>query len=175
MKGQKETDQTWMEEPDNGYDLSDPRLYINRELSLLAFQQRVLEEAQDVSNPLLERVKFLSIVDSNLEEFFMVRVSGLRMQKLSGVTEASIDGLTPARQLAEIRKVVSHLMLESRQYFNNVLLPELDQNGIRILNYKALTPKQRETADHYFCEFIFPVLTPLAVDPSSSLLLTPIG
>ena len=166
MKESKEMDQTWIEEPHNGYDLSDPRLYINRELSLLAFQQRVLEEAQDTSNPLLERVKFLSIVDSNLEEFFMVRVSGLRMQKLSGVADTSIDGLTPARQLAEIRKVVSRLMLESRQYFNNVLLPELDHKGIRILNYKGLSQKQRENADKYFCEFIFPVLTPLAIDPS---------
>jgi polyphosphate kinase len=163
---EKDNESAWLEAPENGYDLADPHLYINRELSLLAFQQRVLEEAQDPRNPLLERVKFLSIVDSNLEEFFMVRVSGLRMQKQSGVTEASIDGLNPARQLAEIRKMVSHLMLESRKYFNNVLLPELDKNGIRILNYKELSPKQRENADKYFCEFIFPVLTPLAVDPS---------
>ena len=166
MSESKGNEAAWLGKPEKGYDLSDPHLYINRELSLLAFQQRVLDEAKDARNPLLERVKFLSIVDSNLEEFFMVRVSGLRMQKQSGVTEVSMDGLTPARQLAEIRKVVSHLMLESRQYFNNVLLPELDKSGIRILNYKDLSAKQQETADRYFCEFIFPVLTPLAVDPS---------
>lgn len=146
--------------------LLDPTYYINRELSLLAFQQRVLEEAQDERNPLLERVKFLSIVDSNLEEFFMVRVSGLRMQKMSGITEVSMDGLTPTRQLAEIRKVVSHLLLDSRRYFNKVILPELDKTGIRIHHYKDLTPTQVATADKYFSDFIFPVLTPLAVDPS---------
>ncbi|MCE1253278.1 MAG: polyphosphate kinase 1 [Anaerolineae bacterium] len=156
----------WSEIPEGGFDISDPRLYLNRELSLLAFQKRVLEEAQDERNPLLERVKFLAIVDSNLEEFFMVRVSGLRLQKASGVTNVSIDGLTPARQLAEIRKEVSSLMLESRRYFNQVLLPELDKNGIRIFKYKDLNAKQKENADAYFCDNIFPVLTPLAVDTS---------
>ena len=166
MSEPKEIEQAWLKEPAQGYDLADPALFINRELSLLAFQQRVFDEAKDPRNPLLERVKFLSIVDSNLEEFFMVRVSGLRMQKQSGVTETSIDGLTPARQLAEIRKVVSRLMFESRQYFNDVLVPELNKSGIRIFNYKEMTPNQRESADKYFCEFIFPVLTPLAIDPS---------
>ncbi len=156
----------WSEIPENGFNLLDPHLYINRELSLLAFQKRVFEEAQDERNPLLERIKFLAIVDSNLEEFFMVRVSGLRLQKISGVTNVSIDGLTPAKQLAEIRKEVTHLMLESRRYFNKVLLPELDKNGIRIFNYRDLTAKQKENADNYFCDNIFPVLTPLAVDPS---------
>jgi polyphosphate kinase len=144
--------------------LSDPALYINRELSLLEFQRRVLDEAKDERNPLLERIKFLSIVDSNLEEFFMVRVSGLRMQKNAGVADLSIDGLTPARQLVEIRKVATKLMQESRAYFNKILLPQLDKNGIRILNYKDLTPQQRDFADHYFCDNIFPVLTPLAYD-----------
>ncbi len=143
----------------------DPHLYINRELSLLEFQRRVLDEARDESNPLLERIKFLAIVDSNLEEFFMVRVGGLRMQKNAGVTDLSIDGLTPAQQLAEIRKVSSKMLEESREYLNRVLLPELDKQDIHILNYPDLNPRQREAADEYFSEYIFPVLTPLAYDP----------
>jgi polyphosphate kinase len=151
-------------EPES-YDLLAPDLYINRELSLLDFQWRVFEEAQDERNPLLERIKFLSIVESNLEEFFMVRVGGLRMQKNAGVTDLSMDGRTPAKQLAEIRKVAMKLMEETRQYFNRVLIPELDKHGIRILNYKELTSRQKENADRYFCENIFPVLTPLAYDP----------
>ncbi len=146
-------------------DVLDPRLYINRELSLLEFQRRVLEEARDERNPLLERVKFLAIVDSNLEEFFMVRVGGLRMQKTAGVTDLSIDGLTPAQQLAEIRKVASKMLEELREYLNRTLLPELDKQDIHILNYTDLNPRQREAADEYFNEYIFPVLTPLAYDP----------
>ncbi len=145
--------------------LLNPALYINRELSQLEFQWRVLEEAMDESNPLLERVKFMAIVDSNLEEFFMVRVAGLRMQRTAGITELSIDGRTPAQQLAEIRKVAMKLMADSRHYFNRNLLPALDKAGIRILDYKALNETQRENADRYFCENIFPVLTPLAFDP----------
>src|SRR5512136_722267 len=86
-------------------DLKDPKLFINRELSLLEFQKRVLEEAQDESNPLLERVKFMAIVGSNLDEFFMVRVSGLRKQVAAGVVDLTPDGLTPAEQIAAIRKV----------------------------------------------------------------------
>ena len=147
------------------FDLRDPSLYINRELSLLEFQRRVLDEARDVRNPLLERIKFLAIVDSNLEEFFMVRVGGLIMQKMAGVTDLSIDGLTPAHQLAEIRKVSTRLMEESRKYFRETLLPELDRHGIRILEYRDLNERQRENADQFFCDVIFPVLTPLAYDP----------
>ncbi len=146
-------------------DILDPRLYINRELSLLEFQWRVLEEARDERNPLLERVKFLAIVDSNLEEFFMVRVGGLRLQKTAGMTDLSIDGLTPAQQLAEIRKVAMKMMQESREYLNRVILPELDKQDIHILNYSDLNQRQRETTDEYFAENIFPVLTPLAYDP----------
>ena len=146
-------------------DLLDASLYINRELSQLEFNRRVLDEARDERNPLLERVKFLAIVDSNLEEFFMVRVGGLRMQKSAGVTDLSIDGRTPVQQLAEIRRQAVKLMQESREYFNKSLIPALEKAGIRILNYKDLTDHQRENADRYFCENIFPVLTPLAYDP----------
>lgn len=145
-------------------DLLDPSLYINRELSLLEFQRRVLDEAKDERNPLLERVKFLAIVDSNLEEFFMVRVGGLRMQKSAGVMDLSIDGHTPVQQLAEIRKVAVKLLQESRAYWNAVLVPALDKQGIRIMNYKDLTDRQRDTVGRHFSEYIFPVLTPLAFD-----------
>ncbi|NPV84519.1 MAG: polyphosphate kinase 1 [Anaerolineae bacterium] len=145
--------------------LLDPQWYINRELSLLEFQWRVFDEARDERNPLLERIKFLTILDTNLDEFFMVRVSGLRMQRSAGIAELSIDGLTPARQLAEIRKVVMKLMQEARTYYKNTLLPELEKQGIRILEYHALTQHQREMVNRYFCDNIFPVLTPLAFDP----------
>ena len=146
-------------------DLNSPSLYLNRELSLLEFQQRVLEEALDETNPLLERVKFLSIVGSNLEEFFMVRVGGLRMQRDAGVTELSPDGMTPARQLAEIRKVAQRLMEAAEVSWLSLLQPRLSEAGIHILNYVELSPKQRENVNDYFDEIIYPVLTPLAYDP----------
>src|SRR5215467_9705374 len=98
-------------------ELRDPSLYINRELSLLEFQRRVLEEAQDERNPLLERVKFLSIVSSNLDEFFMVRVAGLLQQVAAGVHDISADGLSPAEQLAAIRKVATRLMIQTEECF----------------------------------------------------------
>ncbi len=146
-------------------DLENPSLYINRELSLLEFQRRVLEEAMDERNPLLERVKFLSILGSNLEEFFMVRVGGLMMQRDEGVSDLSIDGLTAAQQLAEIRKVAQEIMEESREYWQKKLLPALDAAGIHIRSYAELTPRQRLIVNDYFHEMVFPVLTPLAFDP----------
>jgi polyphosphate kinase len=146
-------------------DLNDPRLYINRELSMLEFQRRVLEEAQDEENPLLERVKFLAIVGLNLDEFFMVRVGGLKMQISAGVAERSIDGATPAEQLAEIRKIASEIMIQMRTCQREELLPGLKSAGIHLLNYSELTESQRETANNYFQEIVFPVLTPLAFDP----------
>src|SRR5690349_15352395 len=145
--------------------LKDPSLYINRELSLLAFQRRVLEEAQDETNPLLERVKFLSIVGSNLDEFFMVRVAGLKQQVAAGVVDVSPDGLTPAEQLATIRKNVTRLMAATRDCLTKTLLPSLDEAGIHILDYAALKDKQRAYVKQYFDDVIFPVLTPLALDP----------
>ncbi len=146
-------------------DLDSPSLYLNRELSLLEFQWRVLDEAKDETNPLLERIKFLGIVGSNLDEFFMVRVGGLRMQRDAGVSELSPDGLTPARQLAEIRKVAQRLMDETENSWLNTLQPCLKNEGIYIQNYSELSPKQRENVNDYFDEVIYPVLTPLAYDP----------
>lgn len=146
-------------------DLDDPHLYINRELGMLEFQRRVLDEAMDTTNPLLERVKFLAILGSNLEEFFMVRVGGLIMQRDEGVPDLSIDGLTAPEQLVEIRKVVQKLMEEGRELWNKTLMPELDAAGIHVRSYKNLTQRQRQIVDAYFHEMVYPVLTPLAFDP----------
>ena len=145
--------------------LLDPEYYINRELSMLEFQYRVFEEAQDETNPLLERVKFLAIIGSNLDEFFMVRVGGLKLQLDAGIVDFSIDGLTPAEQLAAIRKKANRLMEESGDYWNDVLKPALDEKGIHVLQYGDLTDKQLENVQAYFDEVVFPVLTPLAFDP----------
>lgn len=146
-------------------ELDDPKLYLNRELSLLEFFRRVLDEAKDERNPLLERVKFLAIVGSNLDEFFMVRVAGLKQQIASGVVEFSPDGLTPAEQLAAIRKAVNRLMQEVRDCLRNDLLPKLNEAGIHVLEYAELNEKQRANVKKYFDEVVFPVLTPLAFDP----------
>jgi len=146
-------------------DLGDPSLYINRELSWLQFNHRVLEEALDKHHPLLERVKFLSIFASNLDEFFMIRVSGLRRQLAVGALEAPADGMTPAEQLAAIRQGL--LPELSRQYdcWHYDLLPKLREAGIKVLNYDDLKRKQRKLLRKYFKEEIFPALTPLAFDP----------
>ncbi len=143
---------------------ANPGLFLDRELSLLDFFRRVLEEAQDPANPLLERVRFLSIVSADLAEFFMVRVSGLKQQIEAGVSEHSPTGLTPAAQLQAVRKASQDLMLRARACLRE-LLPLLEGAGIRILDYDALSKDQKSTVDHFFEEVVFPVLTPLAVDP----------
>ncbi|MDX2269560.1 MAG: polyphosphate kinase 1 [Bryobacter sp.] len=146
--------------------LSDPSLYINRELSLLEFQRRVLEEAQDPANPLLERVKFLSILGSNLDEFFMVRVAGLKNQIEAGVDDPGPDGMSANRQLEEIRPIVGQLLVDARRYLEEHLLPALATEGIRILKPADLAPADHERLRVYFLEKVYPVLTPLAFDPS---------
>ncbi|MFM8319941.1 MAG: polyphosphate kinase 1 [Chloroflexota bacterium] len=145
-------------------DLHAPQYYVNRELSLLEFDRRVLQEAQDESNSLLERVKFLAITGSNLDEFFMVRVTGLRKQMESGVIDLPADGLPPQRALAEIRKLAGQLMTDMRTCLED-LLPQLAQAGIHVLHYDSLTNRQREAADNYFDEVVAKVVTPLAFDP----------
>jgi len=145
--------------------LESPDLYINRELSLLQFQRRVLEQAQDPGNPLLERVKFLSIVSSNLDEFFMVRVAGLQEQAASGLQEASVDGLPAAIQLQRIRQEVRQLVEEIHDFLRDTLLPALEREGVRIAEISSLTPEERSAMDTYFLQHVFPVLTPLAFDP----------
>jgi polyphosphate kinase len=152
-------------EPRLPVDLDHPQWYLNRELSQLEFFQRVLEEAKAESIPLLERVKFLAIVGSNLDEFFMVRVAGLKQQIAAGVVEPSIDGLTPAEQLAAIRKAVSRLLTEARTCYQDDLLPTLAEAGIHILGYPDLDHRQKAYVKKYFVQVVFPVLTPLAFDP----------
>lgn len=143
---------------------ADANLYVNRELSLLAFFRRVLEEAQDERHPLLERVKFLSITGSNLAEFFMVRVGGLKQQIEAGVVEISPDGLTPAEQLSAVRQVAIELMNDERECLRR-LLPLLDQAGIHIRDYSQLSEEEKAAVTEYFKEVAYPVLTPLAFDP----------
>lgn len=145
--------------------LDDPALYINRELSLLSFQQRVLEEAQDDSNPLLERFKFLSILGSNLDEFFMVRVAGLKRQLESGAAPALPDGMTPGAQLSAIRQEVCNILNVSYSCLTQQLFPALKEEGVQILKYSELNARQRAKAREYFIHTVFPVLTPLAFDP----------
>jgi polyphosphate kinase len=145
--------------------LESPELYINRELSLLEFQKRVLEQAQDAENPLLERVKFLSIVSSNLDEFFMVRVAGLQEQAASGAQEASVDGLPAAIQLQLIRQEVRRLVEQIQDLLRDTLLPALEREGIRISYISSLSQEERSATDSYFHQNVFPVLTPLAFDP----------
>ncbi|MBI3943320.1 MAG: polyphosphate kinase 1 [Chloroflexi bacterium] len=147
-------------------DLNKPALFINRELSWIEFNRRVLDEAKDPSNPLLERVKFLSIFNSNLDEFFMIRVSGLRQQVNEGVIDRSPDGLTPGEQLAEVYNCLEALLQEHNRLWYEVLRPELERNRIELWNYKNLSPEEQEHLNAFFHEEIFPTLTPLAFDPS---------
>ncbi len=145
--------------------LEDSSLFINRELSLLEFQRRVLEEAQDPSNPLLERVKFLSILGSNLDEFFMVRVAGLKHQVEAGIDEVGADGLSAAAQLDAIRPVVNQLMVDARICLHQDLLPALREEGIEFVTIPDLDSAAANRMATYFREKVYPVLTPLAFDP----------
>ena len=146
-------------------DLGDPSLYINRELSMLQFNLRVLEEALDERHPLLERVKFLSIFSSNLDEFFMIRVSGLRRQLAAKVVQTPPDGMTPAEQLMAIRQELLPLLDQHADCWHKDLKPKLDKAGIHVLSYSDLKRKQRTLMRRYFEREIFPALTPLAFDP----------
>ncbi len=139
--------------------------YINRELSWLDFNRRVLENAADLRHPLLERVKFLSIFNSNLDEFFMIRVSGLKEQIQAGLSEEGPDGLTVSEQLREIRKVITQDVAEQRRLFSLDLLPLLAEQGIRVVDYVELQDHERDTLRDYFEREVFPILTPLAFDP----------
>lgn len=146
-------------------DLYDPSLYINRELGMLEFNYRVLEEALDPSIPLLERVKFLAIFANNLDEFFMIRVSGLRQQVEAGVIDTPADGLTPAQQLAAIRKRLLPMFTQQYDCYQDMLIPALRDHDIHMFNYDDLSGDQKDALQLYFESEIFPVLTPLAVDP----------
>src|SRR5687767_14522926 len=139
--------------------------FINRELSWLDFDARVLHEALDERNALLERVKFLAIAASNLDEFYMVRVAGLRRQVAAGVAQPSPDGLTPQEQLDAIDRRVRELLARSRHCLEEILLPALAEHGIRLVTMPELSATEWAAIDAFFESQVFPVLTPLAVDP----------
>src|SRR4249920_1345943 len=139
--------------------------YINRELSWLEFNRRVLEEAQDPTVPLLERVKFLSIFSSNLDEFFMVRVADLKQRIWAGDQSAAADGLTPGQTLAAISEQVHSLGQEQHRTFLEDIQPRLVAEGIRIVRPKEVTPEQARVVEAYFHKTLLPVVTPLAIDP----------
>jgi len=157
--------QTQTGEPSKVADLDDPSLYINRELSWLQFNGRVLEEALDERHPLLERVKFLAIFANNLDEFFMIRVSGLRRQLAAEVLETPPDGMTPAEQLMAIRQELMPQLAQHSDCWHKDLLPKLRAADINVLRYDDLKRKQRKLLRRYFEREIFPALTPLAFDP----------
>jgi polyphosphate kinase len=145
--------------------LSDPSLYNNRELSLLEFNERVLEEARDPSNPILERLRFLCIVASNLDEFFEVRVAGLNQQRQSHVSAPGPDGMSPGEQLAAISSRVRKMVDEMYQAWREELVPALEENNIFFLRLEELTNAEKQYYAKYFEKSVYPVLTPLAVDP----------
>jgi len=139
---------------------------LNRELSLIEFFRQVLEEASNDRNPLLDRLRFLTIFSSIVDEFFMVRISGLKEEVEGGWVQPSPDGMTAAEQLAEIRKRLLPMIAEQMRCLTEEILPELENNGIVVAPYQSLTKAERDKADRYFLRQVFPVLTPLAVDPA---------
>ncbi|HEY2730502.1 MAG TPA: polyphosphate kinase 1 [Polyangia bacterium] len=146
-------------------DPANAKLFINRELSWLEFNSRVLDEARDASVPLLERLKFLAIVASNLDEFFMIRVAGLKQQLSGNVAETPADGLTPAEQLAAISARAHAMVAEQYRVWREEVGPGLERAGVRISRASQLSAEQRAQLSGYFSREVWPVLTPLAVDP----------
>jgi polyphosphate kinase len=144
---------------------AEPRLFLNRELSWLAFNERVLEEARDSSLPLYERLKFIGIVSSNFDEFFMIRVAGLKQQILGKVSETAADGMTASEQLAAISEKVHALVAEQDRIWREELQPKMAAANIAIVTPDAFTAEQRAFARNHFTVSVFPALTPLAVDP----------
>jgi len=140
-------------------------LFLNRELSWLEFNSRVLNEAEDDRTPLLERLKFLSIFSTNLDEFYMVRIAALRRQVAAGVQQQTPDGLTPHDTLDAIDERIRAMLDRRRQCLHDVLIPKLEEAGVRLIGVEDVTPDERTALDSYFESEVFPVLTPLAVDP----------
>lgn len=145
--------------------LDDPARFINRELSWLGFNQRVLEESQNPDHPLLERLRFLSISGSNLDEFFMVRVAGLAGQVREDIIEISQDGLTPKQQLQQVRVKAAELMHQQDQQWQKLRV-ELAENGIEVIKKNALNEADKNWLDDFFLSQILPVVTPIAIDPA---------
>jgi polyphosphate kinase len=144
--------------------LDDPSLYLNRELSLLEFQRRVLEEAMEADKPLLERVSFIAIFGSNVDELFMVRVAALKQQVAAGSPKLSLDGATPAEQLKAIREAVVALTENAYACWHKQLVPALAEEGIHIVGYDTLGADEHAALRDYFMRMLYPVLTPQGVD-----------
>jgi polyphosphate kinase len=153
-------------EPAPKAQFSDPKNFINRELSWLEFNRRVLEEAQDPTQPLLERVKFLGIVSSNLDEFFEIRVAGIKQQIASETSDVGPDGMSPTETFVAIQRVVHEMVAQQYALWNKEIEPLLEQNNIRLHHVGELSAKRAAWARRYFQEEVFPMLTPLAVDAS---------
>ncbi len=145
-------------------DLTEPRLYTNREISWLAFDQKVMQTAADHSVPLLERLKFFSIFFNNLDEFYMVRVKNLQQQARRGVMSTAADGLTAAQLLKQIRDITQNMLNDAEALWQDDLLPALNKAGIELITYKDLNAKERALADDFFEHEVFPTLTPQSVD-----------
>src|SRR6267143_5057291 len=144
----------------------DPKNFINRELSWLEFNRRVLEEAQDPTQPLIERVKFLTICSSNLDEFFEIRVAGIKQQVESETSDVGPDGLSATELFDRIQKTVRPMVATQYALWKNELQPELAKNGIYVREIAELSTKRAAWAHRYFLQEDFPMLTPLAVDAS---------
>ncbi|MBQ9606378.1 MAG: polyphosphate kinase 1, partial [Lachnospiraceae bacterium] len=148
-------------------DLRDPKLYINRELSWMQFDDRILEEARDTSLPLFERLKFLAITASNLDEFFMIRIASLKDMKNAGYKKPDIAGMTPKMQLNALSEVTHDFVSEQYSTFSRMLLPKLMDEGLRFVkHHEDLSEEENAFVDAYFKENVYPVLTPMAVDSS---------
>jgi len=152
------TEENFQDEKTMSGQITDPKNYLNRELSMLKFQRRVLYEATNPANPLLERVRFLGILGSNLDEFFMMGSEGKK-------SRFYYEDLRPDEQLKEIRKKAHKLIRDAQDYFTEMLKPELADEGIEICHYEDLSKAQKSRVDSYYKEVVFPVLTPLAFDP----------
>jgi polyphosphate kinase len=146
--------------------LSDPSLYINRELSWLGFNNRVLEQARDRRHPLLERVRFVAISETNLDEFYMIRVAGLQQQVASELPNPVPDGMTPEEQLLRIHDRTEDFFEERRRILNTELMPALEDVGVRLVPYGKVRAAERRELREKFVRDILPILTPLAIDPA---------
>src|ERR671916_2122529 len=146
--------------------LSDPELYINRELSWLGFNDRVLEQARDERHPLLERVRFVSISETNLDEFFMIRVAGLHQQVASELPNPVPDGMTTDEQLSRIHGHTQRFFAEQRRILGKEIFPALEEEGIRVVPHKKLRAAEKRNLRESFAREVLPILTPLAIDPA---------
>ena len=155
-----------MEQDPGKPDLNDPRLYINRELSALAFNRRVLHQAKDPSHPLLERLRFLCITSSNLDEFFEIRVAGLKQRADFGADQKGPDQLSPAEQLSHISETAHALVAEQYAVLNDTLIPALEAEGIRLVRRCDWPPRMASWVRRYFQRELMPLLTPIGLDPS---------